>query len=66
MATLEDIKRTIAALAPEEVQRLRAWIEELEEQLFDERIERDVLAGKFDALADKALADHLAGKSRKL
>ena len=45
--------------------RLKDFVDELNEKLFDERIESDVKAGKLDWLADKALADHKAGLSRK-
>jgi len=37
--------------------KLTAW---------DQQIEADAKAGKLDALADEALADHRAGRSRKL
>lgn len=33
---------------------------------WDRRIEADALAGRLDALAEKALTDHRAGKSREL
>ena len=33
---------------------------------FDAAIERDAQAGKLDALAEEALAEHRAGRSRKL
>lgn len=64
MTTLEAIQRSIERLTPEEIARLNAWIDELQEKLFDEAIERGVKAGKLDALADKAIADHRAGRTR--
>jgi hypothetical protein len=33
---------------------------------FDEKVERDAKAGKLDRLAEKALADHRAGRTGEL
>ena len=64
MTTFESIQRSIERLTPEEIAHLNAWIDELQEKLFDEAIERGVKAGKLEALADKAIADHKAGRTR--
>ena len=65
MTKLEDIKQAVVQLPPDELVLLRAWLEELEEQRFDEQIERDEKAGKLDWLADEAMAAHKAGKTRE-
>jgi hypothetical protein len=66
MTKIETVQLAIQDLSPEERTALRAWLDELEEQLFDEKLERDIKAGKFDDMADKALADHIAGRTRRL
>ena len=66
MTKLEDIEKAIATLAPDELARLRAWFEEFDAARFDEKIERDAKAGKLDRLAEQALTDHRAGRSREL
>lgn len=66
MTKLEEIEKAIEGLSPDDVVRLRAWFDELEARLFDEKIERDAKAGKLDELAAQALADHKAGRSREL
>jgi hypothetical protein len=66
MTTVEDIERAILQLPPAELDRFRAWFEALDAQRFDERIERDARAGKLDTMADEALAEHRAGRSREL
>ena len=66
MTKLEDIVSAIAALSSEDLARLRAWFEDLEARLFDERIERDAKAGKLDQLAAEARADNAAGRTREL
>jgi len=66
MTTVEDIERAISQLAPAELDRFRAWFETFDAQRFDERIEREVRAGKLDRMADEALAEHRAGRTREL
>jgi len=65
MTKLEAIQQSIEKLSPEEIARLNAWLDELQERLFDEAIERGAASGKLDALADKAIADHKAGRTRQ-
>ena len=66
MTKLEDIEAAIAGLSSDDLARLRAWFEDFDARLFDEKIERDAKAGKLDKLAAEALADHRAGRSREL
>jgi len=66
MGKVESIEQQIKALSAEELARFRAWFLEFDWALWDEQIERDVAGGKLDALADKALRDHAAGKSTLL
>jgi len=66
MMTIEDIERAISQLPPAELDRFRVWFEMFDAQRFDERIERDAKAGKLDRMADEALAEHRAGRTREL
>ncbi len=66
MTKLEEIENAIRALSAEEIAKLRAFLDELDGQLFDAKIERDAKSGKLDKLAASALAGHRAGKSREL
>lgn len=66
MSKIEDIQRSIEELSATDLARLRAWLDEFQERLFDERIERDAKAGKLDRLAKDALAEHKAGRTREL
>lgn len=66
MSKVESIEQQIKALSAEEVAQLRAWFFEFDWALWDRQIERDVAAGKLDALAEKALRDHAAGKTTPL
>ena len=66
MTTVDEIERAVAKLPPEELASFRAWFEQFEAAQFDERIGRDVSAGRLDAMAEDAVAAHRAGRSREL
>jgi hypothetical protein len=66
MGKLETIERTIEALPDKDLFALRKWFDELLEQRVDKWLEREVEAGRFDELAEEALADHKAGRTRPL
>lgn len=66
MSTVEEITAAILHLPADDVARVRAWLAEFTEQLWDEQIERDERAGRLDALIDKALDEHRDGRTRPL
>ena len=66
MSKVESIEQQIQALSAEELAQLRAWFLEFDWALWDRQLERDVAAGKLNALAEKALRDHAAGKTTPL
>ena len=66
MSTLEDIERALTELPPDQLAEFRAWFEAFDAARFDERIERDVKAGRLDRLAEQALADFRADRAREL
>jgi hypothetical protein len=66
MTKLEEIEAAVAQLSPADLKKLRVWLDELDERLFDEKIERDAKAGKLDKLAAKAIAEDDAGTTSKL
>jgi len=63
MSKLEALEKRVAGLSAEELAEFRRWFAEFDAAGWDHQIERDVKAGKLDALADEALRDHAAGKS---
>ncbi len=66
MTTVEAITAALAELPPEQVAQVRDWLNERAEAEWDAQIERDERAGKLDALAERALAEHRAGRTRPL
>jgi hypothetical protein len=64
--TTEDIEKAIEQLPPRELARFRAWFETFDASEFDAAIGRDARAGRLDGLAEEALAEPRAGRSREL
>ena len=64
--TVEEVEKAVAQLPQDQLRQLRAWYEKFDSKAWDDQIEKDIAAGKLDALAESAIADHKAGKTRKL
>jgi hypothetical protein len=66
MSKVKELERQVEQLSPAELAEFRRWYAEFDAQIWDRQFEADVKAGKLDALAEKALRDHAAGKSTEL
>ena len=66
MDKVEKIEEEVEGLTPVELARFRAWFLEYDWAAWDVQLERDVQAGKLDDLAEKALRDHAAGKTKPI
>ena len=66
MGKVEKIEQQIKQLSEEELARLREWFAAFDAEAWDRQFEADVSAGKLDALGEKALKAHAAGKTTKL
>ncbi|MDB4914690.1 MAG: hypothetical protein JWM95_2334 [Gemmatimonadetes bacterium] len=66
MTNVEKLEHEVEALSAPELSKFRQWFLAFDAQVWDEQIERDVEAGAFDSLADAAIAEHRAGRSRLL
>jgi hypothetical protein len=66
MTKLNTLQREIAALSYTGFWSLDAWFSDLRNARWDEEMERDAAAGKFDKLAEAARADITAGRVRPL
>jgi len=66
MTTVETIERAIKELSLEELAKFRRWFLEFDAAAWDAQIEADAAAGKFDALAEEALAEYRSGKAREI
>jgi hypothetical protein len=63
---VEELENEIARLPAEQLREFRAWYEQFDTAAWDEELENDVAAGKLDSLADAAMAEHKAGKTKEL
>ena len=59
--TLPEIEKAVAQLSKEDLEVFRNWFTEFDAQQWDNQLENDIMAGKLDALADKAL-EHLRAR----
>lgn len=66
MTRVEEIERAVQDLTPEDLREFRTWFQEFDARVWDEEIERDVDAGRLDALAAEALEDLREGRTRPL
>ena len=66
MGKVQRLEQEIKALAPNELDAFRKWFQEYDAQQWDKKIEEDVVSGKLDQLAQKALADHKAGRTKEI
>jgi hypothetical protein len=66
MSKIEQIEGAVKELSADELSAFRAWFAEFDAEIWDRQFEGDVRAGKLDALAERALRDHAAGRSTEL
>ncbi|MGA3024811.1 MAG: hypothetical protein ABSF98_08595 [Bryobacteraceae bacterium] len=66
MSRVQEIAEQMRTLSGAELRELRAWLDDYEDRVWNERFEAEVAAGKWDALAGKALRDHSEGNSTPL
>jgi hypothetical protein len=64
--SVEELEKAITKLSSQERARLLRLLEELDAAEVDAKLERAIKAGKFDKLAEEALAQHAAGKTKPL
>jgi len=66
MSTVAEIKSAIKVLKPQEIREVGHLVDELREELWDQQIDADAKAGRLDKLAEKALEDYRAGRTKPL
>ena len=64
MSTLEQIEAAIESLPREEFFRLHEWIRDRFDDKWDKQIEEDVRSGRLNSVAQEALAEYRAGRSK--
>lgn len=64
--SVKDIEQAIEELPRHEVAELSKWLDEFQNRVWDEQIERDATAGRFNQLIERAKAQHAAGRCKPL
>jgi len=65
-STIENIEKAIAKLPQDQLTQFRAWYEEFDSVVWDRQIQEDAADGRLDALAEAAVLEHRAGRSKAL
>lgn len=63
---IKEIESAIAQLPPLELAKLAKWFEEFQARVWDEQLERDVKAGRLDALIEQAEQEFEQGRCEPL
>ncbi len=66
MARIEELANEVQQLSREELAAFRDWFRKYDSDEWDKEIAEDIWAGRLEELADKALADHKAGRTQEL
>lgn len=66
MSRVDELKEQVRALSEDELAELRDWLLEEDWKVWDAQLERDVQAGRLDALTEEALREDAAGKTTPL
>lgn len=66
MLKLEQIEAAILELPPDEFQQLVEWFLDLDYQRWDDQLEKDIVDGRLEDLAQEAIADFEAANYRPI
>jgi hypothetical protein len=64
VSTVDEIKQAIERLPKTEFWRLSEWVIRKHDDEWGRQIEQDIRAGKLDKLAEEAVDEYKAGKTR--
>lgn len=66
MSAVRNAEEAVKELSGAELAEFRRWFYEFDGKVWDAKLEADIEAGKLDELADEAIAEHRAGRTRPL
>jgi hypothetical protein len=64
VSQIEMLEQNVKQLSPSELSAFRAWFMEFDAAQWDRQLETDSETGKLDRLAQSALEEHRAGKTK--
>jgi len=65
MENIQTIEKAVSNLSKLDLKNFRNWYEKFDQKVWDDQFKEDAKSGKFDMLADQAIADFKAGKCKK-
>ncbi len=66
MTKIKKLESEVQQLNREELAKFRDWFKQYDSDEWDREIEEDALKGKFDKLAQEAIAAHKAGRTKEI
>lgn len=66
MSTVVEIEKALQKLPVDDAWKVADWLQEYLDAKWDAQIDADIAAGKLDKLADEAIKDHHAGRTKPL
>ena len=66
MTEIEKLEREVQKLSREGLAAFRDWFRRYDSDEWDRQIEQDVLAGKLDSVAEEAIAEQNAARTKEL
>lgn len=66
MSSIQELEQAVSGLSPQDLARFRVWFLEFDSAAWDRHLEEDVATGRLDELAEEALAELRAGRTRAL
>ena len=66
MSTVQEIEQAVTHLSPQDLEQFQEWFERFDADEWDRQFKRDVKSGKFERLANGAIADFRAGRYKEL
>ena len=64
MGTVEEIEKAIERLPRDEFFRLSEWVLHRFEDEWDQEFQKDASSGRFDGIAQEAIAEYRKGKTK--
>jgi hypothetical protein len=65
MAKVNELANEVQQLNRDELAAFRDWFRKYDSDEWDKEIEEDVSAGRLDKLANEAIAEHKAGRTKE-
>ncbi len=66
MSTVAEIESAIRQLSPGETRAVAAWLQNYLDDLWDQKMDQDINAGRLDKFAEQALEHYRAGRVKPL